>query len=99
MQRIIPDLLIALQDLQNKNRRELIKALADLSPAEHRLMVHQVKRFYEILDIENQITYGTPVNGGHVAGIRFKNDRPREVLIDGPNCHEWRLIELVEKAS
>lgn len=99
MERIIPDLLVALQDLQNKNNREVIEALADLSPAEHRLMVHQVKRFYEMLDIKNQITYGTRVNGGYVAGIRFRNDRPHQVLIDGPNCHEWRPIELVEKAA
>lgn len=99
MEKIIPDFLLALQDLQNKNNREIKEAIADLTLAEHRLMVHQVKRFYQILDIENQITYGSRVNGGYVAGIRFKNDRPYQVLIDGPDCHEWRAIELVEKAA
>lgn len=99
MEKIIPDFLVALQDLQNKNSREIKEALADLTPAEHRLMLHQIKRFYYLLDIEKQITYGTRVNDGYVAGIRFRNDKPHQVLIDGPNCHEWRPIELVEKAA
>lgn len=99
MEKIIPDFLLTLQDLQNKNNREIKEALYDLSPAERRLMAHQVKRLYQILDIENQITFGTSVIGGYVAGIRYKNDSPHQVLIDGPNCHKWQSIELVQKTA
>ena len=99
MEKIIPDFLLTLQDLQNKTNREIKEALYDLKPAEHRLMAHQVNRLYQILDIENQITFGSSVNGGYVAGIRYRNDQPHQVLIDGPNCHQWQPIELVQKTT
>ena len=77
----------------------MMTELESLSPTERRLIVHQVRRLYKALDVENQLTYGTQVQGGMVAGMRFKNAELTQILVDGPDCHEWRNIEPPSQAA
>ena len=93
MNEITADLLTALADLQNMNRKQLAGELAELNADDMRMVKQQLLRLSRLLELDNEPYIGKKVSGGLISGVKTKQGTPVLVLVDGPDLHEWRNAE------